>query len=160
MPAANKHATTFTTPSDTDVVVTRTFDAPRTLVFEAHTSCKHMPNWMGPHGWTMSECKNDLRVGGEIRYTWSKPGGQGITITGVNKEVTPPSRVVSTESWGDPWPEATNILEFTESAGQTTLVMTIRYASKKDRDAALGTGMKDGMTVGYERLEEYLGTLI
>jgi len=159
MPATNKHATTFTTPSDTDVVVTRTFDAPRTLVFEAYTSCKHMPHWMGPHGWTMSECKNDLRVGGEIRYTWSKPGGQGITITGVNNEVTPPSRIVSTESWGDPWPVATNILELTESGGQTTVVMTIRYASKKERDAALGTGMKDGMTVGYERLDEYLGTL-
>jgi hypothetical protein len=84
MPAANKHVTTFTTPADTDVVVTRTFDAPRALVFEAHTSCKHMPNWMGPYGWTMSECKNDLRPGGEFRYTWSKPGGGGITITGVN----------------------------------------------------------------------------
>jgi len=54
MPATNKHATTFTTPSDTDVVVTRTFDAPRKLVFEAYTNCKHMPHWMGPHGWTMS----------------------------------------------------------------------------------------------------------
>jgi len=66
---------------------------------------------------------------------------------------------VSTESWGDPWPVATNILELTESGGQTTVVMTIRYASKKDRDAALGTGMKDGMTIGYERLDEYLNTL-
>lgn len=159
MPATNRHATTFTTPSDTDVVVTRVFDAPRHLVFEAHTSCKHMPNWMGPHGWTMSECRNDLRPGGEFRYTWSKPGGNGITITGVNKEVVPPSRVVSTESWGDPWPVSTNIMELTESAGQTTVVMTIRYPSKEARDMALQTGMKDGMTVGYERLDEYLGSL-
>ena len=77
----------------------------------------------------------------------------------MNKEVDPPSRVVSTESWGDPWPVATNILEFTEVDGQTTLVMTIRYASKEARDAALQTGMKEGMTTGYERLEEYLGTM-
>jgi uncharacterized protein YndB with AHSA1/START domain len=159
MPAANRHVTTFTTPSDTDVVVTRTFDAPRALVFEAHTSCKHMPNWMGPYGWTMSECKNDLRPGGEFRYTWSKPGGNGITITGMNKEVSPPSRIVSTESWGEPWPVSTNTMEFTEHDGQTTLVMTIRYSSKEARDMALGTGMKDGMTTGYERLDEYLGTL-
>ena len=159
MHAANKHVTTFTTPSDTDVVVTRVVDAPRALVFEVHTSCKHLPNWMGPYGWTMSECRNDLRPGGEIRYTWTRPEGGGITITGVNKEVDPPKRVVSTESWGAPWPEATNILEFTEVDGQTTIVMTIRYPSKEARDKALATGMKDGMTVGYERLEEYLGTV-
>ena len=116
-------------------------------------------NWMGPYGWTMSECKNDLRPGGEFRYTWSKPGGGGITITGVNKEITPPSRIVSTESWGEPWPVSTNTMEFTEVEGQTTLVMTIRYPSKEARDTALGTGMKDGMTTGYERLDEYLGSI-
>src|SRR5688500_6851671 len=114
MPSASKHVSTFTTPADTDVVVTRTFDAPRKLVFEAHTSCKHMPNGMGPYGWTMSESKNYLRPGGEFRYTWSKPGGGGITITGVNKEITPPSRIVSTESWGEPWPVSTNTRACTE----------------------------------------------
>lgn len=159
MPAASKHVTTFHTPTDTQVVVRRVVDAPRALVFEVHTSCKHLPNWMGPHGWTMSECRNDLRPGGEIRYTWTRPEGGGITITGVNREVVPPSLVVSTESWGPPWPEAINRLEFTEENGQTTMVMTITYPSKEARDQALQTGMKDGMTVGYERLEQYLAGL-
>ena len=104
-----------------------------------------------------SEIQNAMGPG--LNELMSTLKAQGITITGVVKEVTPPSRVVSTESWGDPWPVATNILELTESGGQTTVVMTIRYASKKDRDAALGTGMKDGMTIGYERLDEYLGTM-
>ena len=79
-----------------------------------------------------------------------------MTITGVNKEIDPPSRIVSTESWGEPWPVSTNTMEFTEVEGQTTLVMTIRYPSKEARDTALGTGMKEGMTTGYERLDEYL----
>jgi uncharacterized protein YndB with AHSA1/START domain len=156
MHAANRNATTFSTPNDLEVVVTRTVNAPKKLVFEVHTSCKHLPNWMGPYGWTMTECKNELRAGGAIRYTWSKPDDQGITITGVNKEVSPPDRIVSTESWGEPWPEALNTLEFQEVDGQTTIIMTIRYPSKEARDMALQTGMKDGMTVGYDRLEEYL----
>jgi uncharacterized protein YndB with AHSA1/START domain len=143
MPATNKHATTFTTPSDTDVVVTRTFDAPRKLVFEAHTSCKHMPNWMGPHGWTMSECKNDLRPGGDSPHV-EQTRRQRDHHHGREQGVDPPSRGQH-ESWGDPWPVATNILEFTEVDGQTTLVMTIRYTSKA-RDGA-ATGMKDGMTM-------------
>ncbi len=158
MPAANKHVTTFTTPSELDVVVTRTFDAPRALVFEVHTSCKHLPLWMGPHGWTMSECKSDLRPGGQVRYTWSQPGSPSLTITGVVQEVKPPERIVSSESWGEPWPATLNTLEFTEQDGQTTVVMTVRYSSKEMRDSALQTGMKEGMTIGYERLDEYLNT--
>ena len=130
-------------------------------------------NWSSRHtpvastcltGWapTAGRCRSARTTSARaarFRYTWSKPGGSGITITGVNKEVDPPKRVVSTESWGDPWPVATNTIELTEVGGQTTLVMTIRYKDKAARDTALGTGMKDGMTVGYERLDEYLGSL-
>ncbi|NUQ11045.1 MAG: SRPBCC domain-containing protein [Gemmatimonadaceae bacterium] len=159
MPAANRHVTTFHTPTDTQVVVRRVVDAPRDLVFEVHTSCHHLPHWMGPYGWTMSECLIELRPGGAIRYTWTRPEGGGITITGVVKEVVRPELLVSTESWGPPWPEAMNRLEFSEADGQTTMVMTITYPSKEARDQALQTGMKDGMTVGYERLERYIASL-
>src|SRR5829696_3261798 len=119
---ANKvGATTYTTPSDREVVATRVFDAPRRLVWEAWTTPAHLQQWMlGPEdGWTMPVCEIDLRPGGAQRFVWRKADGAEMEIRGVYREVTPPERLVFTESWGGDWPEALNTLVLTEEEGRT-----------------------------------------
>jgi uncharacterized protein YndB with AHSA1/START domain len=158
--AGKTGVTTYATPTDTEVVITRIVDAPRRLVFDAWTNPKHLPEWMlGPPGWTMPVCEMDLRPGGSWRYTWRKSGGAEMTITGSVREVAPPERLVTTESWGPEWPETVNSLVLTESGGQTTITLTILYPSKQARDAALATGMKDGLDPSFARLDALLQRL-
>jgi uncharacterized protein YndB with AHSA1/START domain len=153
-------ATTFTTPSDREVAATRVFDAPRRLVFDAHTKPEHIRNWMlGPDGWTMPICEIDLRPGGAWHFVWRRADGSEMAMRGQYKEVVPPEKVVSTESWGGDWPETINTVTLSEKDGKTTLTMTMLYPSKEARDAALNTGMQDGMTQSYDRLAEYLHTI-
>ena len=150
-------ATTFTTPSDREIVATRVIDAARRLVWEAWTSPKHVPHWLlGPEGWTMPVCEIDLRPGGAWHYGWRGPDGTQMEMRGVYREITPPKRLVSTESWGGDWPETLNTLVLTEEDGKTTMTCTVLYASKETRDAALGTGMKEGWSASYDRLDKYL----
>jgi uncharacterized protein YndB with AHSA1/START domain len=149
--------TTFTTPSDREVVMTRVFDAPRRLVFEAWTSPKHLPHWMlGPEGWTMPVCEIDLRPGGAWHFVWRRADGTEMGMRGVYKEIKPPERLVCTESWGGDWPETINTLVLSEKDGKTTMSQTVLYPSKEARDAAMKTGMKDGASVSFERLADYL----
>jgi uncharacterized protein YndB with AHSA1/START domain len=158
--ASKTGETTFTTPSDREVAMSRVFNAPRSLVWEAWTSPEHMPHWLlGPEGWTMPVCEIDLRPGGEFRFGWRKGDGEEMEIRGAYQEVAPPERLVSTESWGGDWPETINTLVLSEEDGKTTMTQTVLYPSKEARDAALETGMKDGASVSFERLAEYLHTL-
>jgi uncharacterized protein YndB with AHSA1/START domain len=151
--------TAFTTPSDLEIVATRVFDAPQALVWEAHTNPEHVRNWMlGPDGWTMPVCEIDLRPGGEWHFVWRKSDGTEMGMRGVYKEVEPPARIVHTEAWGGDWEETINTLALSEKNGRTTLVATVRYPSKEARDRALGTGMKYGWAISYDRLAEYLSS--
>jgi uncharacterized protein YndB with AHSA1/START domain len=161
MATISKHgATTFTTPSDREIAMTRVFDAPRRLVFEAWTKPEHVPNWMlGPPGWTMPVCEMDLRPGGAWHYVWRRADGSEMEMRGEYREIVPPERLVSTESWGGDWPETINTLTLAEENGKTTMTMTVLYPSKEARDAALETGMKDGVSESFERLAEYLRTI-
>ncbi|MGH3937517.1 MAG: SRPBCC family protein [Pseudonocardiaceae bacterium] len=153
-------ATTFTTPSDREAVMTRVVDAPRRLVWEAWTNPEHVPNWMlGPEGWTMPICEIDLRPGGAWHFVWRRSDGTEMGMHGEYREVAPPERLVSTESWGDDWPETLNTLILTEEDGRTTITQTMLYPSKEARDAALQTGMTDGASVTFDRLDEYLKTM-
>jgi len=152
--------TTLTTPSDREVVITRVVDAPRKRVWDAWTKPKHVQNWLtGFEGWTLPVCEIDLRPGGQWHFVWRKSDGAEMGMTGVYKEVVPPERLVNTERWGPEWPETVNTLLFSEKGGKTTITLTILYPSKEARDAALKTGMKEGMDVSYERLDEYLRTM-
>ena len=153
--------TTFTTPSDREIVMTHVVDAPRALVFEAHTSAEHVPNWMlGPSGWTMPVCEIDLRPGGAWRFVWRREDGSEMEMTGEYREIEPPARLVNTERWWDgDWPETLNTLTFDEEDGRTTITSTVLYPSQEARDRALGTGMNDGWSAGYARLDEYLAAL-
>jgi uncharacterized protein YndB with AHSA1/START domain len=151
----------FTTPSDREIVMTRVFDAPRRLVFEAWTNPEHLPHWMlGPEGWTMPVCEIDLRPGGAWHFVWRRSDGTEMGMRGVYREITPPKRLVSTEAWGGNWPETLNTLTLSEKDGRTTVTNTVLYPSKEAREAALKTGMKEGVSLSFDRLTEYLRTMV
>lgn len=148
-----------TTPTDREVVITRLFDAPRGMVFDAHTKPDLVQRWLlGPPGWTMPVCEIDLRVGGQYRYVWENAGGQRMGVSGTFKEIVRPSRIVITQLFDEDWTggETIVITELAEQGGKTTLTTTVRYASREARDGALKTGMTTGMEAGYERLENLL----
>ena len=154
---ASTGVTTYTTPSDREVVITRVVNAPRRLVFAAWTEPRHIQRWLsGPEGWTMPICEMDLQPGGRWRYVYRKASGKEMTLTGSVLEVVPPERLVTTESWGPEWPDTVNTGVLTESEGRTTIALTITYASKEARDAALDTGAMDGMNRAFELLDELL----
>lgn len=155
--AVTSGKTIYTKPSDTELLATRVFDAPRELVFDAHTKPEHLRKWMvGPEGFTMTACEIDLRPGGKLRVGWQKPGENEFEITGVYKEVKRPERVVYTEQWGEGWPETIHIYEFLEKDGTTTMKWTTRFPSKEARDKALEGGAIDGMDPSYDRLDAVL----
>ena len=154
---ASTGVTSYTTPSDREVLLTRVVSAPRRLVFAAWTEPRHLQRWLtGPEGWTMPVCEIDLRPGGRWRYVYRKASGKEMTLTGSVLEVAPPERLVTTESWGPEWPETVNTLVLTESEGRTTIALTITYVSKEARDAALATGAMDSMNRAFELLDELL----
>jgi uncharacterized protein YndB with AHSA1/START domain len=152
--------TTYTTPTDREFVGTCVVDAPRGVVFDAWTKPEHLPHWMlGPEGWTMPVCEVDLQPGGAWRHVWRRSDGTEMDMHGVYREIVPPERFVSTESWGGDWPETVNTLVLSEEDGRTTMTCTVRYPSREARDAALGTGMTDGMSLSFDRLAGYLRAL-
>jgi uncharacterized protein YndB with AHSA1/START domain len=108
----------------------------------------------------MPVCEIDLRPGGSWRYVWRRADGSEMEMVGGVREVTPPERFVTTEKWGADWPETVNTLVLTESGGQTTITLTIVYPDRDARDAALQTGMKEGMEHSFARLDELLGALV
>ncbi len=149
--------TSYTTPTDREVRITRVVDAPRHLVFEAWTEPRHLTRWfLGPEGWTMPVCEIDLRAGGSWHYVWRKSNGTEMAMSGAVLEVIAPERMVTTERWGPEWPETINTVVFTESGPRTTITLTILYPSKAARDAALATGMKDGTEYSFARLDALL----
>ena len=157
---AKTGVTTYSTPTDLELVVTRVVDAPRRAVFEAWTEPRHVPRWLlGPEGWTMPVCEIDLRPGGAWHFVWSKSDGAEMAMSGSYLEIVPPERLVSTERWGPEWPETVNTMALAESAGKTTITLTVRYPTKAARDAAVATGMKDGMEATFARLDKLLVTL-
>lgn len=140
--------------------MTRVVDAPRRLVWDVWTNAKHLPHWMlGPEGWTMPVCEIDLRPGGEWHFVWRRSNGSEMGMRGVYREIKPPERLVSTESWGGDWPETINTLILSGKADKRTMSQAVLYPSKEARDAAMNTGMKDGVSVSFERLAKYLRTL-
>jgi len=154
---------TVTLPNDRDVVVVRAFNAPRNLVFDAWTKPAFLQRWMlGPPGWTMPVCEMDVRPGGKYRWRWrSAEDGKEFGFSGEFREVVRPSRIVHVERFdpgdvGGEMGEALVTTEFTEKNGVTTHKMTIHYESQEVRDAALKTGMTDGMEMSYQKLDELL----
>ena len=148
------------TPSDREIQVTRDFDAPRRLVFDAFTKPELVRRWLlGPPGWTMPVCEIDLRVGGAYRYVWrSDKDGVQMGMGGIFREVIPIERLVATEKFDDAWypGDALDTTEFVETRGITRTTIIILYQSQEARDTARRSGMEHGMAAGYDRLEGLL----
>jgi len=154
--AATRHGTIFSTPSDRELVITRTFDAPRSLVRATFTDPKHLPNWQtGPKGFTMPVCEIDLRPGGSWHYVWRNTQGREFGASGTYSEVTPPHRIVTVTSRDGE--ENTSTTVFTEHDGRTTVTNTMLFASKASRDQALPYA-RGGTASSYARLDAYLAS--
>lgn len=152
---------TLTTPSDREIAMTRVFDAPRDLVFDAYTKPDLLQLWLGPPGWSLAVCEVDLKVGGTYRFVWRGSDGTEMGLRGVYREIAPPERLVSTETFDDPWypGEAVSTLVLTKQGGRTSLTNTILYESKEIRDGVLQSSMEHGVAATYDRLAELAGSL-
>ena len=151
---------TLTVPSDREIVLTRTFDAPRRLVWEALTRPEHVPQWWGPRGTTMLVDKMDLRPGGAWRFVSRGPDGSEHGFRGEYREIVPLERIVQTFEWeGLPGHISTNTLVLEERGGRTFMTSTSAFESREDRDGMIATGMESGAREGYDRLDAVLKTL-
>lgn len=159
----NASTLTVTTPTDREIVMTRAFDAPRALVWEAITVPELLKRWLfGPDGWSLDVCQMDLRSGGKYRYEWWHAARKTrMGMGGVFREVAAPERLVATERFDDAWypGEALVTQVLAEKDGKTLLTMTLRYESREGRDIALRSGMETGMEQGYARVDEMLASL-
>ncbi len=149
-----------TLPSDLEIRMTRSFQAPRELVFEAHIKPEHLRQWWGSRTSTLAVCDVDARVGGRYRFVSREPDGTEHGFRGEYRAVEPPSRLTYTfEYEGMPGHICVETLTFEESGGVTTLTSNSVYDSKDDRDGMLSSGMESGATELMDRLEELLRKL-
>src|SRR5918994_356337 len=150
-----------TTPTEREIAMTRVFDAPRHLVFEAYTKPELVKRWLGVHGgWSWAVCEIDLRVGGAYRFVWRGPGGQEMGMRGVYREVVVPERIVATEAFDQSWypGEAVSTVVMVQQGDMTTLTLTVRYESREARDAVLKSPMESGVAAGFDKLEQLLAS--
>jgi uncharacterized protein YndB with AHSA1/START domain len=160
MTGPKTNAVTVTLPSDLEIRLTRAFDAPRRLVFEALTRPEHVRRWWGLRATTMTVCDIDFKPGGAWRYVLRGHDGREDGFRGVYREIVPPDRLVHTFVY-EPMPqyEAVITVELAEAGGRTTLTETVRHQTKEARDGHLQSGMEEGSRQTFERLEELLPTL-
>jgi uncharacterized protein YndB with AHSA1/START domain len=139
-----------------EIVMTRIFDAPRDIVFEAFTKADLLKRWFGPRGWSLMVCEVDLRIGGGFRFVLRGPDGIELGMRGVYREIVPPDRSVHLESFDDYPGESQVTAAFVEVGGKTTLTATVLYPSKEIRDIVIQTGMEHGAAESYDKLAELL----
>jgi len=157
---ANIENLKVTTAGDREIVMTREFNAPRRLVFDAFTKPELVKQWLlGPPGWSMPVCEIDLKVGGAYRYVWRRDSdGTEMGMGGIYREIVPPERIVSTEVFDQAWypGEALGTIVFSEVGGKTTITQTVRYQSREARDGVLKSEMKSGVAASYDRLAQLM----
>ncbi len=152
---------TLTLPLDTEIAVTRWFNAPRAIVYEAHSRCEHLARWLGPRVLTMTSCEMDFRAGGSYRRVQQGPDKTEHAFRGKFLDVLPPERIVQTFEWeAMPGHISTETLVLEEDSVRTKLTARSVFKSKEDRDGMLvGGQMEAGMQDSYNRLDELLATL-
>jgi uncharacterized protein YndB with AHSA1/START domain len=163
-PAPKTSTLKLETEGDRSIVITRHFDAPQKLVFDALTVPDMVKQWMGPHGWTLSVCEIDLRVGGKYRYVMSGPAHAGMDCPpemgwgGVYREIAAPERLVHTELFDMDWTGGETVITsaLAEKNARTTLTLTIVYSAEAARKSVLETQMAQGMELSFSRLDELL----
>jgi uncharacterized protein YndB with AHSA1/START domain len=155
--AANSATFKVTTPSDREITITRLFDAPPHLVFEAMTKPEHVRKWWGclDERYSVTECRIDLRVGGAWRFVGKGPDGQNPAFYGVYREIDAPGRLVYTEIF-EPFPDVESVVTqvLTEEGGKTRITITSLYPSLEVRDMVMKTGMEYGAAISYDRLDD------
>jgi uncharacterized protein YndB with AHSA1/START domain len=158
---ANSDTFKVTTPSAREIVLTRLFDAPRRLVFEAMTKPEHVRRWWGrlDDRYSVTTCEIDLRPGGSWRFVGRGPQGE-FAFHGVYREIVAPERVVFTEIF-EPFPDVESVVTsvFTEERGKTRLTVSVAYPSPEVRDSVIKSGMERGAAISYDRLEELVKEL-
>lgn len=147
--------------SEREILITRFFAAPRPLVWDCMTKPELLKRWLGPAHWKLEVCEIDARVGGKYRYLWRGEKGE-MGMSGTCLELEPPHRIVNTERFDDAWypGEAVATLVLTEEGAGTRLNLTVRYETQEGRDAAIASGMTEGMDATYGRLDEYLAAVV
>jgi uncharacterized protein YndB with AHSA1/START domain len=148
----------ITTPSDLEIAMTRVFDAPRHLVFDAMTWPEHVKRWFGCAEFALSVCEIDLRVGGAYRFVMRLPDGIENTLQGIYRDVARPERVVFTERFS--MPGFTSDEYQVTSTFKTTLTTTILHETKENRDGHLNSGIENGVAPAYDRLAEVVATMV
>lgn len=151
-----------TMPSEREICITRTFDAPPGLVFECHTKSELVKKWLlGPPGWSMPLCEIDLRPGGRYHYVWRNDGtGAEFGVQGQFREILAPDRIVNVETMDGVPGEALCTAIFTKSSDGTLFTLTMQFESRELRDGALESGMTDGMSMSYDRLDDVSNELL
>jgi uncharacterized protein YndB with AHSA1/START domain len=145
----------ISTPTDREIIMTRAFDAPRALVFDALTTPALLMRWLEAPGRAFAVCEIDLRVGGAYHFVWRGPGKKDVGTRGTYTEIVPGERIVNTEMWDD-WDAGEIIVttELVEERGRTRFTSTSRYPSKEVRDAVMKSGIEPGASTNYDRLAE------
>jgi len=146
------------TPTDREIVMTRVFDAPRNLVFDAFSKPELLKRWFGPRGWSLVVCEVDFKVGGKWRFVLRGPDGREMGMRGVHREIAPPERTVHLEMFDDYPGESIVTAVFVEQNGKTTMTATVLYESQQVRDAVIKSGMEHGAAECYDKLAEYLAS--
>lgn len=154
------HTLEVTTPGDREIVMQRTFDAPRALVFDAFTKPELIRRWLlGPDGWTMTVCNVDLRPGGSFHYVWrNESEDREFGLNGEYREIAAPERVVHAERFDQSWYPGDAIVTtaFADGSATTTVTMTMSFDSREVRDGALESGMEKGVAASFDRLSAIL----
>jgi uncharacterized protein YndB with AHSA1/START domain len=161
-PTANSHTFEATLPSDREIRMTRLFNAPRQLVFEAMNKPEHIRRWWGilDEHHSVVVCEIDFRPGGKWRFTGRGPQGD-VTFYGEYREIEAPGRIVFTEIF-EPYPDAPSVVTavLTEENGKTRLTVTAEYISREVRDMVVSTGMEKGAAISYDRLEDVVTEML
>jgi uncharacterized protein YndB with AHSA1/START domain len=159
--------TQTTLPTDTEMVFSRVFNAPRALVWKAWSQAEHLAQWWGPEGWTLPICEIDFRVGGKWFYGMQSPEGEMAYGGAIYHEIVAPERIALTDYFtdehGNPntdFVETHVIITFTETDGKTTMTYATRWNTPAERDAVMEMGMEEGFTQTLQRLDTLLSTLV
>jgi uncharacterized protein YndB with AHSA1/START domain len=154
MAVASSGTAVVTLPSETEVVITREFDAPRELVYQAFTTPELVKRWWGARRGEVTVAEIDLRVGGRWRYAMLAHGTFEVAFHGEYLEIIPGERIVNTEVYeGAPDSQATSTTTFAETSGRTTVTIRVVHARREDRDAHLNAGMEAGLQDALDLLE-------
>jgi len=151
-----------TANGDREIVMTRSFNAPRHLVFEALSKPELVKQWLlGPPGWSMPVCEIDFRIGGKYRYVWRHTDGKEMGMGGVYREIVRPERIVNTEVFDESWypGEAQGTTTIVERNAKSVLTQTMRYETREARDGVLRSPMESGVAISYNHLEQLLTSM-